>query len=100
MRRARSLTLRASRGVWATSKVYGQAGVARLSANGNLDRRFGIVAKRLGSLRGVRLIASEARHVAIDDRGRIVIAGEAYDDDYGIRDDLGRSYPAIARLKG
>ena len=58
-------------------------GVARLSANGHLDRRFGIVAKRLGSLRGVRLIASEARHVAIDDRGRIVIAGEAYDDNYG-----------------
>ena len=58
------------------------------------------MAKQLGALRGVRLIASEARHVALDDRDRIVIAGESYDDDYGIRDDLGRSYPSIARLKG
>ena len=51
-------------------------------------------------LRGVRLVASEIRHVAIDDRDRIVIAGEAYDDEYELRDDLGRSYPAIARLHG
>ena len=46
------------------------------------------------------LVASQARHVAIDDRGRIVIAGEVYDDDYELRDDLGKSYPAIARLHG
>ena len=77
-----------------------QAAVARLSARGRLDRRFGVVAKRLGSLRGVNLVASQARHVAVDDRGRIVIAGEVYDDDYELRDDLGKSYPAIARLHG
>ena len=58
------------------------------------------VAKQIGVLRGVRLIASEAHHVAIDDRGRIVLAGVTYDDDYAIRDDLGRSYPAVARLQG
>ena len=77
-----------------------QAAVTRLSARGRLDRRFGIVSKRLGALRGVNLVASQARHVAVDDRGRIVIAGEVYDDDYELRDDLGKSYPAIARLHG
>ena len=46
------------------------------------------------------LVASQARHVAVDDRGRIVLAGEVYDDDYELRDDLGKSYPAIARLHG
>ena len=55
--------------------------------------RFGVVSKRLGSLRGVRLVASEARHVAIDDRGRIVIAGEAYDDDYGCATTSARATP-------
>jgi hypothetical protein len=79
------------------NRVYGQAGVVRLSPRGNLDLR---VAKQIGALRGVRLIASEAHQVAIDDRGRIVLAGATYDDDYGIRDDLGRSYPAVARLQG
>ena len=77
-----------------------EAAVARLSARGRLDRRFGVVSKRLGALRGVRLVASQARHVAVDDRGRIVLAGEVYDDDYELRDDLGKSYPAIARLHG
>ena len=79
------------------SGSYGQAGVVRLSANGRVELR---VAKQIGALRGVRLIASEASDVAIDDRDRIVLAGAAYDDDYGIRDDLGHSYPAVARLKG
>ena len=80
-----------------------QAAVARLSARGRLDRGFGdggVVSKQLGTLRGVTLVASEARHVALDDRDRIVVAGEVYDDEYELRDDLGRSYPAIARLRG
>jgi len=38
--------------------------------------------------------------VAIDARGRIVLGGVAFDDNYGIREDLGRSYFAAARLKG
>ena len=77
-----------------------QAAVARLSARGRLDQRFGVVVERLGTLRGVTLVASQARHVALDDRGRIVLAGEVYDDDYELRDDLGKTYPAIARLHG
>ena len=41
----------------------------------------------------MRLVASQARHVAVDDRGRIVIAGEVYDNEYLLRDDLGRAIP-------
>lgn len=85
-----------------TASPY-QAAVVRVSSRGRVDRSFGTrgrVVKQLGRLRGVNLIASEARFVDIDDRGRIVIAGEAYDDDYLGRDDVGYSYPAIARLKG
>ena len=80
-----------------------QGAVARLTRRGRLDRSFGrrgVVVRQLGAARGVTLVASEVRHVAIDDRGRIVVAGEAYDDEYELRDDLGRSYPAIARLRG
>jgi hypothetical protein len=77
--------------------------VARLTARGRADRSFGrrgVVARQLGAARGLTLVASEARHVAIDARGRIVVAGEAYDNEYLLRDDLGRSHPAIARLHG
>ena len=80
-----------------------QAAVARLTARGRADRSFGrrgVVARQLGAARGLTLVASEARHVAIDARGRIVVAGEAYDNEYLLRDDLGRSHPAIARLHG
>jgi uncharacterized delta-60 repeat protein len=79
------------------------AAVARLRTNGRADRTFGragLTVFALGRLRGVRLVDSEARHVAIDDRNRIVVAGEAYDNDYELRDDFGRSYPAVARLRG
>jgi hypothetical protein len=57
-------------------------------------------ARQLGAARSLTLVASEARHVAIDARGRIVVAREAYDGEYLLRDDLGRSYPAVARLQG
>ena len=90
-------------GGWRMARQPYQAAVARLTARGRLDPRFGrhgVIVRQLGSARGVRLVASEIRHVAIDDRDRIVIAGEAYDDGYELRDDLGRSYPAIARLHG
>ena len=75
----------------------------RLTSRGRADARFGrrgIVAKQLGALSGVRLVASEANFVAIDRRGRIVIAGTAYDDEYAIRDDNGTPYGAVARLQG
>ena len=39
-------------------------------------------------------------NVAIDARDRIVVAGAAYDDEYELRDDLGQSHPAVARLHG
>jgi hypothetical protein len=77
-----------------------QAAVTRLTPRGRPDRRFGVVVRQLGAARGVRLVASEIRFVAIDDRDRIVVAGEAYDDEYILRDDTGRSLPAIARLHG
>lgn len=79
------------------------AAVARLRTTGRSDRTFGrngLTVFALGRLRGVRLVDSEARHIAIDDRNRIVVAGEAYDDDYELRDDFGQSYPAVARLLG
>ena len=38
--------------------------------------------------------------LSLDDRNRIVIAGESYDEDYIQRDDVGLSFSSIARLKG
>ncbi|WP_169542102.1 hypothetical protein [Solirubrobacter soli] len=79
------------------------AAVLRFSARGRLDRSFGsrgIAVKRLGLVRGVNIVSSTADHVAIDDRGRIVIAGQSYDDEFIGREDQGQSYPAIARLQG
>jgi hypothetical protein len=77
--------------------------VARLTPSGRRDRRFGpdgTVLLQIGSRPRTTLIASAANAVAIDGRDRIVLAGAAYDDDAGIREDLGRSYFAVARLKG
>ena len=45
-----------------------------------------------------RLAGSEARFISLDDRGRILIAGETHDENYMSRDDSGLSYPAVARL--
>jgi uncharacterized delta-60 repeat protein len=77
--------------------------VARLTPSGKRDRRFGpdgTVLLQIGSRAKTRLIASEANAVAVDARDRIVLAGAAYDDDAAIREDLGRSNFAVARLKG
>ncbi len=77
--------------------------VARLTPSGRRDRRFGpdgTVLLQIGSRAKTKLIASAAYALAIDARDRIVVAGAAYDDDAGIREDLGRSYFAVARLKG
>jgi uncharacterized delta-60 repeat protein len=77
-----------------------QAAVARVTAAGRLDPRFGIVVKQLGLLPGVRLAASDARAVVADAHDRIVLVGAAYDNDVVIREDLGRAYFAVARLQG
>lgn len=77
--------------------------VARLTASGRRDRRFGpdgTVLLQIGSRARTRLVASAAYALAIDARGRIVLAGVAYDDNAMDREDLGRSYFAVARLKG
>ena len=76
------------------------AAVVRLTARGRRDRTFPKATVKFGRLRGLRLAGSEARYVSIDDRGRILIAGEAYDENYMSRDDPGYSYPAVARLLG
>jgi uncharacterized delta-60 repeat protein len=77
--------------------------VARLTSGGRRDRRFGpdgTVLRQIGARARTRLIASAAYAVAIDARGRIVLAGVAYDDNAMDREDLGRSYFAVARLQG
>ena len=81
----------------------GDSHVLRLSARGRLDRAFGdrgIKRFRLGFVPGVKIVSSSAEFLAVDDRDRIVVAGQVYDDEYEIRDDQGNPYPAIARLKG
>jgi hypothetical protein len=78
--------------------------VARLTPGGRIDRRFGggdgVVRKQIGVLPRTRLIASAVRAVAVDARDRIVLAGVTYDDQIENREDLGRSYFAVARLEG
>jgi hypothetical protein len=77
-----------------------QTTVMRVTSAGRRDPRLGVRRLELGSQRGVTFIGSEPRAVAIDTRGRIVLAGVAFDDDVAIREDLGRSYFAAARLHG
>jgi hypothetical protein len=82
---------------------FGHATVLRLSARGRVDRSFGSNGAKsfvLGLIDGERIEQSSADYLAFDDRDRIVVAGQVYDDEYDIRDDQGRPYPAIARLKG
>jgi uncharacterized delta-60 repeat protein len=80
-----------------------QAAVARLTPSLRRDRSFGgdgFIRKQIGARAKTRLIASAANAVALDARGRILLAGVAYDDDVAIREDVGRGYAAVARLKG
>jgi hypothetical protein len=74
--------------------------VMRITRAGRRDPRLGVKRLQLGAQKGVLIIGSEPRAVAIDARGRIVLAGVAFDDDVAIREDLGRSYFAVARLMG
>jgi uncharacterized delta-60 repeat protein len=76
------------------------AAAMRLGPDGRVDRRFGLVVRRLGALAHVHLVSSEAFAAAVDARGRIVLAGAAYDDDLpDDRAEIGKSYFAAARLK-
>ena len=76
--------------------------VLRLTPDGRPDRRFGrggLVLKQLGARPQAILCCSEARAVAIDERDRILVAGVSFDADAD-REDLARSWFAVARLKG
>jgi uncharacterized delta-60 repeat protein len=78
------------------------AAAVRLRADGRVDRRFGVVQLRLGAgaLPHVNMMASIATAAAVDRRGRIVLAGTAYDDDIPEKEDFGDPYFAAVRLKG
>ena len=54
---------------------------------------------RLATVPGVDIEASDIQHVAVDDRDRIVLAGNVYDNEYVDREDYGSPFPAI-RLRG
>ncbi|MDA0182326.1 hypothetical protein OJ997_18610 [Solirubrobacter phytolaccae] len=80
-----------------------QATVVRLSSLGRVDRSFATGGRKfvgLGDIPGVDIIASAVTQVAVDRRGRIVVAGTVFDDDAVLREDLGTPYPGIARLRG
>ncbi|MBE2320813.1 hypothetical protein DVA67_032945 [Solirubrobacter sp. CPCC 204708] len=79
------------------------AALYRLTARGRLDRTFarrGIKEFRLGRPAGIDIGRSTIGHIAVDRRGRIVVAGNVYDEDFEYREDIGNPYPAIARLHG
>jgi uncharacterized delta-60 repeat protein len=88
----------------AGSNGHVEALAARLTPSGRHDRRFGdrgtVVIRRLGVSGAIRMVASTANALTIDRRGRIVLAGTVYDNNIYIREDLGKSYFAVARLKG
>jgi hypothetical protein len=80
-----------------------QGAILRFSARGVADRRFGtrgLVLKHPGIPKGVRIVASQVDALAIDARDRILVAGTVFDDDIVIRDDFGKSYVGVARLRG
>lgn len=74
--------------------------ILRLKPDGRLDRTFANRRFLLARLPGVKILSSGIEQVEIDDRGRIVLAGNVYDDEFELREDIGSPYPAIARLKG
>jgi uncharacterized delta-60 repeat protein len=80
-----------------------QATVLRFGAHGRPDRTFATRGRKvflLGRIPGTRISGSSIGAVAIDRRGRIVVAGEVFDEDFVDREDQGNPYPAVARLKG
>ena len=85
-------------------RSYGFTALAlRLTARGRPDRTFATRGRKrftLANVAGVDIDSSDIQHLAVDDRGRIVAAGNVYDTDYIDREDYGNPYPAIARLRG
>jgi uncharacterized delta-60 repeat protein len=76
--------------------------VVRLTPAGLPDRSFGssgAVVRRMGGATGARFVDSRANAVAVA-RGRVWVAGIAYDDDIDPVSDLGRAWPAVMRLLG
>jgi uncharacterized delta-60 repeat protein len=72
--------------------------VLRFSANGRIDRSFGTNGRtlfKLGIVPGVHFDDSSPTEVAVDRRGRIVVAGTVQDGSLPPT-----SYPAVARLRG
>ena len=70
-----------------------------LAGNYRIDHRFASGDRkvfRLAKVAGVDIEASDVQHVAVDDRDRIVVAGNVYDDEYVDRENFGSPYPAIA----
>ena len=77
--------------------------IVRRTVGGRADRTFasgGRKVFRLADVAGVDIDSSDITHVEVDARGRIVLAGNAYDSEFVDREDYGNPYPAIARLKG
>ena len=71
--------------------------------SGRSDRSFavkGIKRFPFAPVDALEVSGASPHHVALDARGRIVIAGEVYDSDFVSREDQGTAYPAIARLNG
>ena len=90
-------------GNWLGGDYGFNALLVRLTRDGRIDHRFargGRKVFRLATVTGVDIEASDIQHVAVDDRDRIVLAGNVYDNEYVDREDYGSPYPAIARLKG
>lgn len=72
--------------------------VLRFSADGRIDRSFGTHGRalfKLGIVRGVHFDDSSPTAVAVDRRGRIVVAGTVQNGSLPPT-----SYPAVARLRG
>ena len=77
--------------------------VQRLRRDGRPDTRFGrrgVVRFLPASRRRLRVIAALVDAVAVRPDGRILIAGTAFDNDFGFRDEVGQPYFALTRLKG
>jgi uncharacterized delta-60 repeat protein len=82
---------------WRDGERY-DAVVLRFSANGRIDRSFGTRGRavfKLGIVRGVHFDDSNPSAVAVDRRGRIVVAGTVYDGNVPPT-----PYAAVARLRG
>lgn len=85
------------------SYAGGEVRVHRLRRSGRPDLRFGRrgIARFLPASRpDLRVTTALVRRVAVRPNGRILVAGTAFDDNFGFRDDVGQPYFALSRLEG